>query len=94
MKYFTTAKTYEKAISMLVQKRFKEIFSLCPEWKPNEIDTSQEYMRRVFIVAPDNTEWMIRVWSIENFQGGAMIIYTIYQNDENDEYKDWDDKDD
>jgi hypothetical protein len=90
MKYYTTAKTYEKAVQMLIQKRFKVIFQQCPEWKPMEIDTATEYMRRVYITASDGTEWSIRLWSVKDHRKGVLMEYTLYHQDENDEIKDWD----
>jgi hypothetical protein len=90
MKYYTTTKTYEKAIEMLVRKRFKDIFSVSDEWKPKEIDTTTEYMRRVYITASDGTEWIIRLWSVYDHREGVMMEYTLYYNNEIDQFKDWD----
>jgi len=77
-------------VQMLVQKRFKVIFQQCPEWKPMEIDTATEYMRRVYIIGPDGSEWYIRLWFVKDHRRGALMEYTLYHQDENDETKDWD----
>lgn len=92
MRYFTTEKSYEKAIRMLVQKRFKVIYRLDPDlYRTIEIDTATEYMKRVFIVAADYREWTIRLWDVSNYRNGVLIEYTLFCESDDGVDDDWDD---
>lgn len=92
MRYFTTEKSYEKAIRMLVQKRFKVIYRLDPDlYRTIEIDTATEYMKRVFIVAADYREWTIRLWDVRNYRNGVLIEYTLFCESDDGVDDDWDD---